>query len=349
MRDTRAWASGGSVIPADRVEPSHGAGVSEAAPDGTGTVHEAATEQVRTEACGDPARGTWVLQADAAARTGFSVSAIRKWRRMGLVADRTITSSSGAERIEVKLEDVLARAALQPDRRHTEPPVGPPQTEARTVAIRIEDLEVLFERMLGAEQRAANAQAEAESLRAERRFILGQMAELRRQLHAQSSQQPYPKPAPATEREPESPKVREDRVAPLPPDHVVVEADAGMPPPAAPPVERSPADERRAEVRALARRLRQIYARLDEYRREAMITPATELQRQRELAEYDRVLVALCDALAIPTELPAGQPVSVEARASLTRALARAGLDVRSGARASDGARPRGAPAKHLS
>src|SRR5207244_3415632 len=61
--------------------------------------------------------GTWVLQGDAAARTGFSVSAIRKWRRMGFVAERKITTGADLPRVEVKLEDVLARAALQPQRR----------------------------------------------------------------------------------------------------------------------------------------------------------------------------------------------------------------------------------------
>lgn len=322
----------------------------EASPNGTGTPNEAATEQVRTGACGDAGGGTWLLQGDAAARTGFSVSAIRKWRRMGLVADRRVTSPGGAERIEVKLTDVLARAALQRDRRHTEAPAAP-ETDAGTVAIRIEDLEALFERMLGAERRAANAENEAESLRGERQFIFGQVAELRRQLRDRSREPSDRQAAPATEREPEPPKVLEEPVGPLPNSPMVVEAGAGAPPdpPAAPPLERSPAEERSAALRALARRLRQIYARLDEYRREATITPAAERERQRELAEYDRVLITLCDALAIPTGLAAGQSVSVETRASLTKALAGAGLDVRAGARASNGAHPREGQAKHRS
>jgi len=321
--------------------------VSEAGANGTGTRHEDATEQVRTGSRGEPDRSSWVLQGDAAARTGFSVSAIRKWRRMGVVADRKITNPSGAERIEVKLEDVLARAALQPDRRLPQTAVGSPQTEAGTVAIRIEDLEVLFKRMTGAEQRAAHAEAEADSLRAESRFVLGQVAELRRQRQTQPGQVVDHQPAPATERELARSMVREDPVAPPPPDPVVVEINAATPlPTAAPPVERSPPDERRAELRALARRLRRIYARLEEYRREAMVTPSAECQRQQELAEYDRVLVTLCHALAIPT---GEHPLSVEARASLTRALARAGLDVRAGDPASNGARLGDAPAKRRS
>ena len=325
--------------------------MSQAAANGTGTPYEAATEQVRAGVCSDPAGGTWLLQGDAAARTGFSVSAIRKWRRMGLVADRKITSASGAERIEVKLEDVLARAALQPDRRNTDEQVGAPQTGAGTVAMRIEDLEALFERMLAADQWAAVAEAEVESLRAERQFLHGQVQELRRQLQARSDEPTNGQGAPTSEREPEPPRVREDRVEPPPPRPVAVEAGAGPPShtPAAPPVERAPDDERNAELRALARRLRRIYARLDEYRREASMTPAAERERQRELADYDRVLVALCESLAIPTGLAAGQPVSVEVRASLTRALAGAGLDVRVGARAANRAHPREAPAKHRS
>ena len=74
-------------------------------------------EQSGTEHGGrslDDDAGTWVPQAEAAARTGFSLSAVRKWRRLGLVAERKITSPTGMERVEVRLEDVLAREALQP-------------------------------------------------------------------------------------------------------------------------------------------------------------------------------------------------------------------------------------------
>src|SRR5436305_9749783 len=90
-----------------------------------------------------PTAGTWVLQGDAAARTGFSVSAIRKWRRMGLVAERKITTGGDLPRVEVKLEDVLARAALQPQRRplsEVEPDPSAP-TPAGCVTIGIADLE----------------------------------------------------------------------------------------------------------------------------------------------------------------------------------------------------------------
>lgn len=49
--------------------------------------------------------GTWVLQDEAASRAGCSVSAIRKWRRTGVVPGRTVVAG-GVERVEVRLEDV---------------------------------------------------------------------------------------------------------------------------------------------------------------------------------------------------------------------------------------------------
>ena len=84
-----------------------------------------ATEQVRDSSvpamsvvpAASPESGTWVLQAEAAERTGFSISAIRKWRRSGGVADRVRTTANGLARVEVRLEDILARSADRvPDR-----------------------------------------------------------------------------------------------------------------------------------------------------------------------------------------------------------------------------------------
>src|SRR5579885_3037722 len=95
--------------------------------------------------------GTWILQGEAAARTGFSVSAIRKWRRMGLVAERKIGLGGDLPRVEVKLEDVLARAAMQPQRRPLSATGDdvPAQAPPGCVIIAISDLEELFERMVG--------------------------------------------------------------------------------------------------------------------------------------------------------------------------------------------------------
>jgi hypothetical protein len=119
------------------------------------------------ERSSDVDASTWVPQAEAAARTRFSVSAVRKWRRLGLVAERKITSSTGMERVEVRLEDVLARAALQPERRRDERRVADTDGPERRVVLEFDDLEELFERLFTAEQRAERAEAEVASLRAQ--------------------------------------------------------------------------------------------------------------------------------------------------------------------------------------
>ncbi|MEA2827061.1 MAG: hypothetical protein QOG43_1500 [Actinomycetota bacterium] len=127
--------------------------------------------------------GTWVLQADAATATGFSVSAIRKWRRSGLVADRKRTTAGGLERVEVRLEDVEARLSEQPTERPrpapAPPEAGPP---AGSAIIAIADMEALFARVREAEARADQAEARLQAAEVEARFMSGQMAELRRQV-----------------------------------------------------------------------------------------------------------------------------------------------------------------------
>ena len=337
------------------------------APDGAGGNH-------RGPASDEGEGSTWVLQGEAAARTGFSVSAIRKWRRMGVVADRKITTPTGFERVEVKLEDVLARAAMQPERRRPEPLPTDAHAPSGSVVITIDDLEALFERMVEAERRAENAEADLESLRAQSRFTFGQISELRRQIQALAGQSPPgpspgPEPAPSARRRP---AVEEVGSAAPPPSSPPGPPPAGAAPPRPAPVPapvprnrvtagvrlvrgRQEARElaspppptagdgnangpagggnvsraRTTQVEELTARLRGSYARLDEYRRQEVITPAAERQRQRELAEYDRVLVALCAALGIPTGVADGEPVTLKARATLTRALAQAGFDVR--------------------
>lgn len=255
-----------------------------------------------------PSGGTWVSQGDAATRTGFSVSAIRKWRRLGVVAERKMIGPGGMERIEVRLEDVLARAALQPERPRPEPPPEAAGTRTGAVLITIGDLESLFERMVMAERRAEKAETEVESLESWARYMSGQLAELRRQLEAGGSQQvaaPVPPPPPALQvvaRQPE-PVARAERQESPPNVH--------------------PGEEP-------GRRLRRLYLRLDEYRRHAEISPEAEVQRQRLLNEYDKELIAACRTLGIATERVSGAPLTVGARAGLTRALAQAGIDVRS-------------------
>lgn len=298
---------------------------------------------------------TWVLQGDAAARTGFSVSAIRKWRRMGLVAERKVAAGGDLPRVEVKLEDVLARAALQPQRRPlpgSGPAAEPADPPSGSVVIGLDDLEALYDRMVRAEGRAEAAEAELQALQIQARYTLGQLAELRRQLqvqHAGPVAAPPPPPelvTPPPAAAPAPPVASGDGVSrtrtgtgpvrpvPATPNVVVVPAPRPRPAPAVPAAqavsEREPElDPEPSDVDRLARRLRQVYARLDGYRRVQTISPAEERERQRELAHYDRALLALCSALGIDTGLRPGQPVSVDARAGLTRALARAGFDVR--------------------
>ncbi|MDQ4069571.1 MAG: hypothetical protein M3203_08925 [Actinomycetota bacterium] len=311
------------------------------------SAHVPGTDAVRTDTSRASDEGTWVLQTDAAARTGFSVSAIRKWRRMGLVAERKLTSASGFERVEVKLEDVLARAAMQPERRRTESSSPDGHPAPGTVVIAIDDLEALFERMVTAERRAEEAEAAAEAQRAQATFTFGQIAELRRQLQdatgapgetgsEASPSRPDP-PRPDTEptplRPPPAPRL------PAPPPAVARSARTVQPvrpSPSPPPYDHSPPDlaagpPPRSRVEELGDELRRIYGRLDEYRRQPVLTPEAERRHQRDLAEYDRVLVLVCEAMGIPTGLQDGEPVGAEVRAGLTRALARAGLDVRDG------------------
>lgn len=329
---------------------------------------DAATEQARTEPCGS----TWLSQADAAARTGFSVSALRKWRRMGVVADRKVSSPGGIERVEVRLEDVLARAALHPERQAADDATVPAETAAGgnsalpvgQVVVTIPDLEWLFERMVDAEQRARQAEAKVESLQRQARFMHGQLSELRRQLERGAG----PAANGTTARRPttEGPAGGEPtEVAPTAggtehvPDstthgrsvlraHEAVPTNGGPRPLAldgnglngtrhhgveAPMHQPSPGPEAERRSEELVGRLRTIYSRLDEFRRVEIATPEAEEQRQRLLAAYDRELVAVCAALQIPSGLPDGEPLTVEVRAALTRALANAGFDVRDGVR----------------
>ncbi len=295
--------------------------------------HVPATEQARTDQCAQEPTATWVMQSEAAASTGFSLSAIRKWRRMGLVADRRVRTGTGLERVEVKLEDVVARATQQADRRRADPGGDQALAPAGTVSIALEDLETLFERMVTAERRAEEAEAVAEALRAQATFTFGQLAELRRQLQEASPEQPAAPPGPRPV----------DTSSPRP--AAVVEPVRRDP---VSPGERPAATPARSRVDELGERLRRIYARLDEYRREPVLSPDAQRRHQRELAEYDRVLVALCDVIGIETGLRPGQPVGPEDRAALTRALARAGLDVRAAVRADGGRKHRVAVKRRL-
>jgi hypothetical protein len=89
------------------------------------------------------------------------------------------------------------------------------------------------------------------------------------------------------------------------------------------------APTRRTEIESLAAELRRLYARLDGYRKEPTISRARERQRERDLGDYDTSLIHVCSALDVPTGLRAGETMTIERRAALTKTLARLGLDVR--------------------
>jgi DNA-binding transcriptional MerR regulator len=137
--------------------------------------------------------GTWMLQADAAAAAGCSVSVIRKWRRAGAVAERTRTSSGGMKRIEVRLADVLAKMEdSMPGRAsqnfHPPQPVAtPPIRETPVLAERPlppADLEVFVRHIAEAERRAANAEAQLQANEAMTGLLRERIATLQAQLES---------------------------------------------------------------------------------------------------------------------------------------------------------------------
>lgn len=382
-------------------------------PDGNAE-HEQPATRPEAECDHDPA-GTWVLQNEAAVQSGFSVSAVRKWRRLGLVADRKVATPNGFERVEVRLEDVLARAALQPNRRPAEETGSVDEGPIGSVTVSLRDLETLFERMVKAETRADRAETELQSARAQATYALGQVAELRRQLYAHAGQKFDTEREAASQRpaigrsvpsayapastgphdtvegtagassaprirrqqappthtsDPASPSayapprtVPRDRVArqdaaevegaprrprqSAAPRPVIAPASRLVDAPASPPVQiGGPRQPRSSSLAEAMSSLRAAYARLDGYRREQVITPARETQRQQDLADYDAALLTVCSLRGIPMGLTAGAPITVEDRGALTRALARAGLDVRCGETGAAPAAPRRAASR---
>jgi DNA-binding transcriptional MerR regulator len=142
-----------------------------------------------------PAGDTWMLQSQAAATAGCSVSAIRKWRRVGLVADRTRISPGGMRRVEVRLEDVLARMRMSmPRQSQPQPlPARDPQSPAVDVAqaamavVPANDLDIFVQHIAEAERRAAQAEARAQAKDAMIQFLREQVADLEAQLQRSAS------------------------------------------------------------------------------------------------------------------------------------------------------------------
>ncbi|MCW2777533.1 MAG: hypothetical protein JWN17_1258, partial [Frankiales bacterium] len=83
------------------------------------------------------ARDAWVSVADAARRTGTSVSAVRGWARDGVVRSRAGQGPRG-ERTEVAVDDVERAAAERPVRTPAAP-VAAPSSVARASRPRARD------------------------------------------------------------------------------------------------------------------------------------------------------------------------------------------------------------------
>ncbi len=103
----------------------------------------------------------WALQADAAKIAGCSVSAIRKWRREGVIDDRRTTTTGGLERVEVRLADVLDRVGREPTRHVATADVrDAATTHPGTVIIPLSDLQTLILSLGEAERRAREASSQ---------------------------------------------------------------------------------------------------------------------------------------------------------------------------------------------
>jgi hypothetical protein len=132
---------------------------------GANSSHDAPRGDDRDQHTGD----LWLPQRVAAERVGVSVSAVRKWRGLGVVAERHRPDGQ----VEVRLADVEARAAQTMPGRSAPNPSPPTASPAPGGAlVPIEALSDLFSRIADAEGRAARAEAELAFLReriAERR------------------------------------------------------------------------------------------------------------------------------------------------------------------------------------
>jgi hypothetical protein len=135
-------------------------------------VKERAPSRAGTKRAGGAIRDDWMLQAEAAALAGCSVSVIRKWRRAGAISDRARTSSGGLKRVEVRLGEVLAKMTdTMPDRVGAVPDEGPGQArtdhaEAAASATRQDaeelsasQVEVFVRHIAEAERRAAKLES----------------------------------------------------------------------------------------------------------------------------------------------------------------------------------------------
>ena len=238
-----------------------------------------------------PTHDTWMLQGAAAAAAGCSVSAIRKWRRVGLVADRTRISPGGMRRVEVRLEDVLARMRASMPRSGLLPtsmppsPLGPeqpgPGAEQSAVAVvPIGDLDVFVQHIAEAERRAAQAEARSQAKDAVIEFLRERVADLEAQVQTAATDQ-----------------LRE------------VGASSGP----------------TLDPKALTAEIRELRARF-----QARPSDAREdVERRNAIRQtYDTALICLCVAAGIPSTFTLGESLTGPERRRLAHALLKAGFDI---------------------
>ncbi len=174
MRKSSEGSSGGG-LPGQRPEPAEAAVPDGFAPGSPPRPEGRAPQERETT--------TWLLQADAAATAGCSVSAIRKWRRAGVVAYRTRVTQGGLRRVEVSLEDVIQRMAeSMPTARVQPPPTHSPAVGPGIPSIPAAEIELFLQHISDAEKRAAQAEARVQASEAMLQFLRDRVADLQRQL-----------------------------------------------------------------------------------------------------------------------------------------------------------------------
>ncbi|MDQ4098025.1 MAG: hypothetical protein M3144_09185 [Actinomycetota bacterium] len=213
---------------------------------------------------------------------------------MGLVADRTRISPGGMRRVEVRLEDVLARMRMSmpgkspPSERFPRQslPARDPQpvvaevVPAAMAVVPANDLDVFVHHIAEAERRAAQAEARAQAKDAMIQFLRGQVADIEAQLRSSSREERATPPAPAV---------------------------------AAPHIQRLVTQMR--DLRASSRTSRH-GGRQDLERRTAV------------RLSYDAALIGLCTLVGIETNFKLGDSLTTTDRTKLARALTAAGFDV---------------------
>lgn len=272
----------------------------------------------------------WMLQADAAEAAGCSVSAIRKWRREGVVGSRRSATAGGLERVEVRLADVEARAGeRRRSLRAPQPRDGAPVVPPGMVMIPMPDLEALFQQVRDAGQRANDAERRLRESGGENRLLREQVIQTKALLGKVrddlEEERRRARPAGVPDRGPRAPTGAATAPRQAPPGRAPGAAPnrPPLPEPAIRPAGTDPG------LGPLASELRRLYARLQAHQRATPIDPAEERRWAAELAAYDQALQAACGAMGLVSGPRTARRLDGTERVRLTRDLAAAGLDVR--------------------